>query len=206
MISFASFGPADSRSLKLQPGRVRLTQHWVQGGVLAAPGQIPEAGLDLHADGTVLFSASMKPAAQDRFQPGRNEFVTGLWKGNVMEWFLGNPGSGRYLEVHLSPGGQWWSCVFTAIRVPEIPAGRPLPLSLIQHRRDKTGKRWEASVQVPTAVLCQLLNSSSFLDLRTNLCSTAYPVTGRPQYFSLAELPGAKPNFHQPDAWLEMTK
>ena len=206
MIAFASFGPAETQRLKLQAGRVRLTQHWVLGGQLAGSAQIPEAGLDLRADGAAVFSATMKPGAQDIFRPGQKEFVTGLWKGNVMEWFLGNPGNGRYLEIHLAPGGQWWSCVFTAIRIPETPEGRPLPLSVIHHRRDKTGRRWEATVQVPSTVLCKLLRASSFMDLRTNLCATAYPVTGRPMYFSLAELPGSKPNFHQPEAWLEMAK
>ncbi|HWB04858.1 MAG TPA: hypothetical protein VG796_17650 [Verrucomicrobiales bacterium] len=204
MISFATFGPGAGQRLKLQPGRVRLTQHWLQAGQLAGPGQIPEAGLDLKADGVVVFSATMKPGIQDKFQPGRPEFITGLWKGNVMEWFLGNPGNGRYLEIHVAPGGQWWSCVFTGVRIPETAEGRPLPLSVIHHRRDKTGKRWEATVQVPSSVLCKLLQAPSFMQLRTNLCATAYPVTGRPMYFSFAELPGPKPNFHQPDAWLEM--
>lgn len=206
MIAFASFGSGEGQQLKLQPGRTRLTQHWVQGGLLAGPGHVPEAGLDLRADGIVVYSVTMKPGVQDKFQPGQHEFVAGLWKRNVMEWFLGNPENGRYLEIHLAPGGQWWSCVFTAIRVPENPAGKPLPLSVIHHRRDKAGKRWEASVQVPSSVLCQLLKASAFTDLRTNLCAVAYPATGRPMYFSFAELPGGKPNFHQPEAWLEMEK
>jgi hypothetical protein len=206
MISFAHFGPSDAPRLKLQPRRVRLTQHWVQGGQLAGAALTPEAGLDLRPDGMLVFSAAMKPAAQDVFRAGQKEFVADLWKGNVVECFLGNPKSGRYLEMHLAPTGQWWSCVFSKIRVRETPEGRPLPLSVVHHRRDKSGRRWEASVQVPSSVLCKLLAVVSVMDLRANLAAIAHPVTGRSLYFSHAPLPGPKPDFHQPSAWLEMTQ
>ena len=205
MISFATTGPEeDAPRLRLQPGRAPLTQHWMQGGQLAGPSITPQAGLDLRADGVMVFTAAMKPAAQDVFTSEQKEFVSDLWKGNVVEWFLGNPKTGRYLEVHLAPSGRWWSCTFSTIRVRETPEGRPLPLSVVHHRRDKAGKRWEASVQVPTAVLCKLLAAPSVMELRTNLAAVVYPVTGRPLYFSHAPLPGLKPNFHQPEAWLGM--
>ena len=99
MISFAHFGSADSPRLELRPGRQRLTQHWLQGGQLAGAGLTPEAGLDLRADGMVVFSAALRPGAQDVFQTGGKEFVSGLWNGNVVELFLGNSKTGRYLEV-----------------------------------------------------------------------------------------------------------
>lgn len=206
MISFADTGPADGPRLKLQPGRLRLTQHWVQGGQLAEPDSIPEAGLDLRGDGVVVFSASMKPAAQDIFRSGQREFVDGLWKGNVVECFLGNPNTGRYLEMHLAPSAQWWACLFSTVRSRETPEGRPLPLSVVHHRRDKSGKRWHASVQFPAAVVCKLLGVPAVKDLRANLAAIAHPVTGRPLYFSLASLPGSTPDFHQPDAWLPLEK
>ncbi len=206
MISFADFGSDEAPRLKLRPGRQRLTQHWLQGGQLAGAGLTPEAGLDFRADGMVVFSAAMKPGAQDVFQPGKKEFVTDLWKGNVVELFLGNVRTGRYLEVHLAPSARWWSCVFKSVRERENEEGRPLPLSVIHHRRDKQGRRWDASVQVPSAVLCKLLGVRDFMELRANLAAIAHPVTGTALYFSMAALPGAKPDFHQPAAWLEMTR
>ena len=206
MISFAHFGPGEGQSLTLQPGRVRLTQHWLQGGQLAGPSQTPEAGLDLRAGGVMVFSASMKPAAQDVFRRGQKEFVAGLWKGNVVECFLGNPKTGRYLEIHLAPTGQWWSCMLAKVRVRETPDGRPLPLSVVHHRRDKHGRRWEATVQVPAVVICKLLAVRTLTELRGNLTAILHPATGRTLYFSHALLPGAKPDFHQPDAWLKVTQ
>lgn len=203
MIAFAEFG-TDEPVLRLQPRRVKLTQHWVQGGQLAAAAHTPEAGLHLQPDGKLLFSAAMKPGPNDRFQTGGNEFVTGLWNGNVVELFLLNPDNGRYLEVHLAPTGQWWACVFTAVRVRETETGRPLPLSVVHHERDKTGRRWQASVQVPAALICKLLGTRDFMRLRANLTAIAHPLTGRTLYFSLAALPGAKPDFHQPAAWLPL--
>lgn len=206
MIAFASFGPGNNQRLKLQPGRVRLAQHWVQGGVLAGAGQTPEAGLDMRPDGIIVFSAAMKPAAQDVFRPGHKEFITGLWNGNVVELFMGNARTGRYLEVNLAPSGQWWSCLFSSVRVRAIPDGRPLPLSVVHHRRDKSGKRWEASLQVPSSVLFKMLGVATIVELTANLTAIAHPVTGRPLYFSLASLPGSKPDFHQPAAWLGLTQ
>jgi hypothetical protein len=183
---------------------VRLTQHWVGGAQLAGAAQTPEAGLDLRADGVLVFSAAMKPAAQDVIRTGQKEFVENLWKGNAVECFLGNARTGRYLEIHLAPTGQWWACTFSSVRVRKN--SMPLPLSVVRHQRDKFGKRWEASVQVPGAVLCALLEVSSVLDLRANLAAIIHPPTGRPLYFSLAALPGPKPDFHQPDAWLPLEK
>ena len=61
-------------------------------------------------------------------------------------------------------------------------------------------------MQVPSAVLCKLLGVGDFMELRANLAAIAHPVTGRTLYFSLAAMPGAKPNFHQPGAWLEMAR
>jgi len=203
MIAFAEFGD-DAPVLQLQPRRVKLTQHWVQGGQLATAVQTPEAGLHLQPDGVVVFSAAMKPGPADLFQTDKKEFVTGLWNGNVVELFLHNPDNGRYLEVHLAPTGQWWACVFTAVRVRETEAGRPLPLSAVRHERDKAGRRWVASVKVPAAVICKLLGARDFMRLRGNLTATVQPLTGRALYFSLAALPGLKPDFHQPEAWLPL--
>lgn len=204
MISFADFG-SDRPQLQLQPQPGRLAQHWVQGGQLAVPALSPLAGLDLRADGMAVFAAAMKPGPLDVFQPKQHEFVAGLWNGNVVELFLGNPDNGRYLEVHLAPTGQWWACVFTAVRVREVETGRPLPLGVVQHHRDKAGRRWQASVQVPASVICQLLGARDFMRLRGNLTAITRPITGQPCYFSLAPLSGVKPDFHQPDAWLELT-
>jgi hypothetical protein len=207
MISFATTGPDESAPCwKLQSQRVPLTQHWIRGGQLAGPSLIPQAGFDLRPDGMLVFTASMKPGAQDKFQAGPKEFVEDLWKGNVVEWFLGCAASGRYMEVHVSPSARWWSCVFTGIRERETPHGHPLPLSVIHHRRDKAGRHWQASVQVPARVVCQLLKARSVFDLRTNFTAMVYPVTGTALYFSLATMPGPKPNFHQPQAWLKVVK
>ncbi len=205
MISFAGAGPGETPRLRLRPGITPLPGLRIQDALAAGGIHTPGAGLNLREDGVMEFSAALRPARRVLIPSGQSEFVTGLWQRDVIECFFGNPENGRYLEIHLAPTGQWWACVFTGIRVAEIPEGHPLPLSVVEHRRDKEGTRWEASVQVPAEVLCRLLQARSFMDLRANLCATIYPGTGPAAYFSLAPLPGEKPNFHQPGAWLEMT-
>ena len=205
MISFAEYG-GDRAQLRLQPRPGRLTQHWVQGGQLSMPALSPLAGLDLRADGMAVFAAAMKPGPLDVFHHAHKEFLAGLWNGNVVELFLCNPDNGRYLEVHLAPTGQWWACIFTAVRARETQEGRPLPLSVVQHHRDKAGRRWQASLQVPASVICQLLGARDFMRLHANLTAITRPITGPPCYFSLAALPGTKPDFHQPEAWMELVR
>lgn len=204
MISFAEHAPENRPRLHLQPRPVRLTQHWLQGGLLVPPAAAPLASLELRQDGIAAFTGIMRPGPLDTFHHGKKEFADGLWAGNVVELFLGNPRNGRYLEVHLAPTAQWWACVFTAVRVRENAEGRPLPLSVVQHHREKSGRRWQGSVQFPASVVCRLLDAKDFLSLRANLTAISRPLTGPAGFFSLAALPGDRPDFHQPDAWLEM--
>ncbi len=198
MISFAEYPlPA---VLLLKPGRLLLPQRWGHGAA-----DIPEAGLDCTGDGQVVFSAGMKPSGYDLDWRGQSEFAAELWRRNVVECFLGNPENGHYLEIHLAPNGQWWACVFTAPRVAPAPAGHPFPLSLVDHRQTGDGEWWEASVSVPAEVVCGLLGAQSFLSLRGNLTALSYSAPGGPcDYFSLTALPGEKPDYHQPGAWLPL--
>jgi hypothetical protein len=197
MISYAD-APLPEK-LPLSPGRQPLPQRWGQGA--AVP---PEAGLHWNATGHIVFCAGMKPSLEDLDWRGQPEFTAGLWRRNVVECFLGNPENGHYLEMHLAPNGQWWACVFTGVRQAPAPAGHPLPLSEVEHCQ-QGGNWWQATVQVPGEVVCGLLGARSFFSLRGNLCAVHYPTSGSgPEYFSLAALPGPKPDFHQPDFWLPL--
>jgi hypothetical protein len=198
MISFAESPPP--AVLLLKPGRALLPQRWGHGSLDA-----PQAGLDWTAEGRLVFSAGMKPSRDDLSWRGQSEFAAELWRRNVVECFLSNPDNGHYLEIHLAPNGQWWACLFTAPRLAPAPAGHPLPLSTVEHRQTAGGQWWEAIVSVPAEVVCGLLGARSVLALRGNLTALRYEIPdGRRDYFSLAPLPGDKPDFHQPAGWLEL--
>ena len=182
-----------------------LTQHWVQGATLGPPDTAPLASLDLpEAEGPLVFRARMIPSAIDQIRTRQREFVSGLWKRNVVEWFIGNPRNGRYIEVHLAPSHQWWASTFLAVRQPVHPDGHPLPLSRVIHRTAAGATSWEGEVRVPAQVVTQLLDAPSLDGLRTNFSAVWFPPGGHACYYSLAPLHGPKPNFHQPDLWLPL--
>ena len=207
MISFAEQGSdvPPGPVLRTGPAWRTLRQHWIQGATLAPTTGGPLAALDCDERAEhLVFRGRLTPNVLDRKSPGETEFVSGLWRRNVVEWFIGNPQNGRYLEVHLAPSAQWWACVFRAVREREQPEGWPLPLSHVRHRRDKAGTWWEGEVRVPAKVVCDLLKAPGLKGLRSNLCAIWFPPGGNQCFFSFADLPGTKPDFHQPAAWLPL--
>jgi hypothetical protein len=205
VISFAELGPdTDGPRLALNAGWLKLSQHWLAGAGLMSPDHVPTAALTLRSDGILVFGAQMRPSPNERYQPGSPEFLSGLWQGNVVELFLGNPQTGRYLEMHLSPRFAWWSCLFSGVREREQPEGKPLPYSVVKHQTDKAHRLWQATVEVPAATICTALGVPAVTALTGNLTAIFYPQTGSPCYFSHANLLGPTPDFHQPPAWLPL--
>ena len=152
----------------------------------------------------MIFTARMKPSAQDLKKVEGDPFVEGLWKRNVVELFLGNPITGRYLEVHLAPCFAWWSCFFSSVRQREQPHGRPLPLAAIEHRANKGNTQWQATVRLDAAVICQMLEVMDVSGLHGNYAAVVMPASAPAAFFSYASLPGQTPDFHQPAAWLPL--
>jgi hypothetical protein len=206
MISYSDGGDADV--LWLGGPQRRMVQHWVTGATLGPPSGVPMAAIEEVPGGQhgseLVFRAGMVPAPTDTVQTGAREFVDGLWKHNVVECFLGNPATGRYLEIHLAPTHRWWACLFRGVRQREQPAGHPLPLAHVRHSTDRGKAYWDGQVSVPVVVLQSLLEVRSLHDLRGNLAAVWYPPGGHGCYFSLARLPGERPNFHQPEHWLPL--
>ncbi len=204
MISFAETGPhPEEPTFPLGRSLIPLTQHWLQGTFIPGP-MVPEAGLQLISAQKLLFTARMKPSPADLQRTHTDPFIEGLWRRNVVELFLGNLRTGRYLEVHLAPCFGWWSCYFTGVRQRETPHGRPLPLAVINHRLNKENTQWQGSVELDLPVICQALGVHALPALHANLTAIVTPQTGPIGYFSLAPLPGSTPDFHTPHAWLPL--
>ena len=142
-------------------------------------------------------------------------FREGLWEQDVMEFFILDRQSGHYREYNLSPGGAWWAAEFTAPRVRLDPQPGKATFGVKTHvswGRDD----WGGSLRIPipseigmsdpnrdSAVLGDGPTSLEKGRWAVNFTSVWSSAAGR-QFYSLAELGGEKPDFHQPDAWIKM--
>lgn len=131
--------------------------------------------------------ASCHPdARQGRFQAG-------LWQYDVAEFFLLDPGSGHYLEVNLAPNGAYWCCEFSA---PRRQVGECRDCEA-RARGSCHDAGWEASLTMPRG----WLEARFHLGTTSRLNATFILDSPTPRYLSAAPLPGAQPDFHQPDAF-----
>lgn len=114
----------------------------------------------------------------------------GLWQDEVVELFVLGLG-GRYLEVEVGPHGHH---IVLQLDGPRNAVATGLPLS-VQARID--GDRWTATASIPRSYLPSAPH-------RINV--TAVHGEGEQRRFlSWVALPGARPDFHQPDVFRPVT-
>jgi len=159
----------------------------------------PPPGWALARDDTRLwFIATRRAPARlhPRARPG--DFVAGLWEYDVAELFLVHPPSGRYLEFNLAPNGAWWSAEFRAPRQRDREDEFPFP-EVETHADLAPDGSWLATISMPLDLLRARIGFGE--GTRGNVC---FIVDQPPRYLSLANLPGAEPDFHQPAAFREL--
>lgn len=134
--------------------------------------------------------ATIHPQAR----PGK--FQAELWKYDVAELFLGDPKTGRYLELNLAPNGAWWTCEFTGPRQRLDEMDRIMP-DVETHADLAPDGAWLVAAALPLDILRARIgfgpetvgNVTFILNSPDQIFLTAVPPT-----------PG-EPDFHRPDAW-----
>lgn len=108
--------------------------------------------------------------------------VHDLWHYDVIECFLVG-GDGRYLEVELGADGRFLVLSFDAPRrrCDEHRALRP------EIAWDRSDAGWSSAILLPWAIVPE------------GLCRLNAFVCARQQFLAYHPLPGATPDFHQPD-------
>jgi len=146
------------------------------------------------------FTACHQQAASIHPEARPGEFQAELWKYDVAEFFLLNPDTGRYLEFNLAPNGAWWSAFFTAPRVRESEEDVPLQ-GVATYADLAPDGSWMAAAALPLNMLRKELNfgDSSKMNVTFIIDSP------NQKFFSAAKLPGAEPDFHQPDSFKKVT-
>jgi hypothetical protein len=142
--------------------------------------------LSLGVDGSELEIAAsfrrQRPARLPAAPQGTR--VANLWEYDVVECFLVGAG-GRYLEVELGAAGHFLVLEFDAPRrrVNEFASLAP-PLTFYED-----ALRWYARLRLPLALLPPGLQALN-----------AFAIAGG-SHFAHHAVPGAAPDFHQPDAF-----
>ena len=156
----------------------------------------PPAAFTLAADkSTLWFVATRQAPAATHPEAVPGAFTAGLWKHDVAELFIADV-DGSYLEFNLAANGAWWACKFASARDP-FPCQPDFVDSVTTYWDSSEPGSWLAALAVPVAFLQQHIGFG--LESRANV---AFILNSPDQTFhSAAKLPGAAPDFHQPQAF-----
>jgi len=147
-----------------------------------------------------LFATRREPYSAPGSVPGA--FHEGLWEYDCAELYLVNPENRHYLELNLAPNGAWWSCFFDEIRVQADIENQALPNVLAEGLEGVS--HWEARLIVPIESLPSALEfSRQRTHANVAACLGSEP---RQTFVSWATLPGQRPDYHQPAAFLPMRR
>jgi hypothetical protein len=157
----------------------------------------PPLGFTLATDSANFwFIATRQAPATCRPDAQTGSFAEGLWEYDVAELFLANPESGAYLEFNLAPNGAWWAAKFIA---PRIHANNQPDFSSIttSYREDGSDGKWRAAICVPVALLEKEIGYGA----ETTANVTAILNFPLQTFHSACKMPGAVPDFHQPESF-----
>jgi hypothetical protein len=128
------------------------------------------------------------------------QFTPELWKYDVAELFLANPTTGEYLEFNLTSNGAWWASKFSSPRFASPK--QPHFTSEIRSCHDLTGKDHSVvALKIPIKFLKMEMDfSEAFVGNITMIRDSPSQ-----RYLSAFKLPGAQPDFHQPQHFLPIT-
>ena len=125
-----------------------------------------------------------------------NNYFEGLWNFDVIEFFFALKNL-TYVEYHLAPGGRWWSYTFTAPRARS--SGFKIPHIEI-HSEVFVDRGWLSILKISSQSLMGDLSAETpaYGNITATFRGQANP------HSSLALLPGDKPNFHQPENFIQL--
>ena len=121
-------------------------------------------------------------------------FTDGLWEWDVIELFLASPGSTRYLELEIGPGGHWLALGFADVRRRDRELRELEPLI----EQTQSGPTWSGRTIVPLSGVERYAGSGPWSGVVVAVLGE--PVAGH-IHLSSAALPGSRPDFHQPASW-----
>jgi hypothetical protein len=172
------------RTIPRAPAQLRLEIRRLWNGAPSPAGLSGAVELSLAGDALAVRAELAQPGLPRIPAAPAGTRVDGLWEYDVVECFLAGAG-GRYLELELGASGHFLVLVFRAPRVRESACESLAPR--VAHGRTAGG--WWATLELPRSVLPAGLRAGNAFAIAAGELLAHSPV------------PGAFPDFHQPDAW-----
>lgn len=140
------------------------------------------------------FKLPILPAKRHDAIPGA--FVEGLWNYDAAELFLLDKAGAPYLELNLSPYGEWWGCRFTGFRTDRTP----LPQLGVKAAARILDDGWEGELYLPAAALES--GGINLAGLKLHVAAILGPGADR-RYLSSKPVIGIDPDFHRAEVFEE---
>lgn len=158
----------------------------------------PENHFSLSISGNnVGFETEVKASPPSTFPAKSGEYFEGLWEYDVAELFIAADKGERYIEINLAPNGAWWLMTFSAPR--QRLADLRIDLHDIKTESTLTKQAWKASLCIPLGLLQNILQTDN---MRFNVTY----ILGEPrQHLSYCKLQSAKPDFHIPERFKNLS-
>lgn len=173
-------------ALPMPPKWKPLTQLWAK----PVAGPVPQIRWWKH-EGRLYIQVNAPLPLADWITFKKIGFVEGLWQQDVAEFFIADRRTGRYQEFNLSPGGAWWSAIFTSPRVKLEPQPEWRAFG-VRTKVVWSEKEWTGELSFPMPDLSQAA---------VNCTAITAGREGR-RFYSLAALGSATPDFHRPEDWI----
>jgi len=160
----------------------------------------PPAAFTLAADEVNLwFVATRQAPATIHPAAGAGSFTPELWKYDVAELFITDADGTGYLEFNLAANGAWWACRFDSVR-KAAPLQPDFPGSVTSHHDASEPGSWLAALVVPIAFIRQQTGFG-----HGSRANVTFILNSPAQTFhSASKLPGAEPDFHQPQEFQQL--
>jgi hypothetical protein len=172
--------------------RLVIDQCW--NGAPAPSGLRVSATLAIHGSHLTLawdVALAGPPRVPDE-PPG---WLDGLWGWDVLELFVRGAARERYVELEFGPAGHWLALSFDGVRRRSAElADLPVAVS-----NDVAGTRWRGRAVLPVSAIERHVGPRPWSGLVA--AALGGGPAGERVHLASAILPGAQPDFHQPDAW-----
>ncbi len=180
--------------LKSLPRQI-LARDWYGNSV--EPPVLFSFGLD---EEHLWFLAERRKAARFHPEGMPGTFTPELWKYDVAEWFLLNPGTGAYWEFNLSPNGAWWACAFRSARRADDSIPAPRGISSLSETNDGS---WLTMARIPLDDLAPIVSGKPGADALDGckLAATFIQETPVQIFLTTAEPCEGEPDFHRPQCF-----
>lgn len=166
------------------PPRHRLLVDRLWNGEQAKSEERTEVSFSVSPAGLLVEIATRFHGDPSPAQPAGR--LDGLWEYEVVELFLANE-AGHYLELEFGPHGHYLALLFSGVRQQSISD------ITLAYQAAISGQFWRGSAHVPSACLPPHVTRAN-----------AYAIHGQGgarRYLAAHAVPGATPDFHQPQCF-----